>query len=254
LSVRIECVAQTATVRAFAGDHRESTVLTLPAENAREALLAAVERTLEALERPGEAAATPLPSPSTAPTAAAKLVVVSAPKTEPIPPVQSAPERRAPTWEVGAGALGELWQGAVGVGAELVAERRWAPWSAGARFGWLTALGHDTAFGANEFHAFAFGAFEEERSTGLRGSLGVGMSILSVAPDAELVTHSSTTLPLVFLDLGLSRPLRFGRAWLLPAADVRLFPGRREVIVDATRRLVLPPVCPSLFLGFGYSI
>jgi len=255
-SVRIDCIAQTATVRVVAGERTESTQLTLPAENAREALLAAVERTLEALERPGGGvAAGGLPaSSSNAAAASTEAVVVSTPEPEPTRPAPPAPERRASTWELGAGVLGELWQGATGLGAGLVAQRRFAPWSAGVRFGWLTPSGQDDAFRANEFHAFAFGAFEEERVTGVRGALGGGISVLTVVPDADLVTRSSTTLPLVFLDLGLSRPVRFGRAWLLPAIDVRLFPGRREVTVDATRRLVLPPVCPALFLGVGYEL
>ena len=48
--------------------------------------------------------------------------------------------------------------------------------------------------------------------------------------------------------------MRFGQAWLLPALSLRLFPARREVTVDATRRLALPPLCQALFLGFGYEI
>jgi hypothetical protein len=262
LSVRIECAADTATVRAVAGERTESTVLTLPGENPREALLAAVERTLAALERPGTGTGTgtgtgagqPLPT-SAVPAASAGAAVATPPRPAPAPPVTkvAVPERRAPAWEVGAGALAEVWQGTIGYGARLVVERRWAPWSVGAAFGWLTAPGQD-AFRANEFHALALGALEEERVTGIRGSLGAGISVLTVAPDPELVARSSTTLALVYLELGVARPVRFGRGWFLPAAGLRLFPGRREVIVDATRRLVLPPVCPSLFLGFGYEI
>jgi len=70
----------------------------------------------------------------------------------------------------------------------------------------------------------------------------------------DLVVRTATTLPLVFLNAELARPVRFGHGWLLPAVDLRLFPARREVNVDAERRLVLPPLCPALFLGAGYEI
>ncbi len=253
LTVRIDCAAGTATVRVVAGARHESTVLALTDENPREALLAAVERTLAALEHRSEGAVADFPPPSPVPARRAASVAVVPPPREP-EPRPPAPKRRGSRWDIGAGALGELWQHAIGYGARLAMERRWAPWSVGAAFGWLTAPGPANEFRANELHAFAFSALEEQRSTGLRGSLGVGISVLNIAPRQNLVVRTPTTLPVVSFDTELSRPVRFGRAWLLPAVDLRLFPARREVTVDATRRLVLPPLCPSLFLGFGYEI
>jgi len=253
VTVRIDCVADTATVRVVAGERTESTVVTLSGDNARETLLAAVERTLAALEGPSDSSSA---APPAATTPTATPVVVPPPKTEPAPAPQPAasPERRASAWQVGAGVVGELWDGAASLGARVTTERRVRPWSVGVAFGWLTPLGNDDPFRADELHAFAFGALEEERATGIVGSLGAGLSILTVAPAPEVQARSDTTLPLVMFELGVSRPVRFGRASLLPGLDVRLFPGRREVIVDANRKLVLPPLCPSLFLGFGYEI
>ncbi len=124
----------------------------------------------------------------------------------------------------------------------------------GAGFGWLTTPELEDVFRADELHAFAFGAFEEQRVTGLRGSLGVGMSVLTVLPKPDIVVRTNTILPLVFFDAQVARPLRFGRVSLLPALELRLFPGRREVTVDQARRLVVPPLCPALFLGVGYEI
>jgi hypothetical protein len=259
LSVRIDCVANNATVHVVAGDRTQSTALTLSGENAREALLAAVERTLEALERPSAPTTAGQPPAAATPPAHNATAVVAAPpkrEAEPAPssaPVPPAPERDTRSFRVGAGVLGELWDGALGLGARLAAERRLAPWSVGAALGWLRALEGDEPFAADELHAFVYGA-REEVSTGLCGSLGAGISVLTVTPAREVVAQSSTMLPLVMFELGVSRPVRFGHALLLPAVDVRLFPGRREVNVDATHRLVLPPLCPSLFLGFGYEI
>lgn len=256
LSVRIDCAADKATVRVVAGERTESTVLTLSGENAREALVAAVERTLEALERPTEStSARPAPAPTTTHAASAGAVVVSAPKPPPAPePVPPAPGRRPPAWQLGAGVLAELWDGAVGLGGRIGAERRWRPWSAGFALGWLRALGSGEPFRADELHAQAYGALEDERSTGLRGSLGAGLSVLTVSPDAEVAARSSTTLSVVMFELGLSRPVRFGHASLVPGVELRVFPRRREVNVDAVHRLALPPLCPAVFLGFGYEI
>jgi len=258
LSVRIDCARDQATVRVVAGERTESTVLTLSGENARDALLAAVERTLEALERGSEPTAlATTPPPAAAPAPGAEAAVVPSPKpTSTSAPAAAPPsrERPAPSWQMSAGALGELWDGTLGLGARLAAERRLRPWSLGVALGWLTSLEGNAPFRADELHAFAYGAFEEERSTGLSGSLGAGVSVLTVAPDPEVVAQSSTTLALVMFELGISRPVRFGRASVIPALDLRLFPARREVNVDAAHRLVLPPLCPALFLGFGYEI
>jgi cell division septation protein DedD len=260
LSVRIDCIGDKATVRAVAGGRTQSTSLTLSGENAREALLAAVERTLEALERAGEPGTAPHPAPAgTSPAQAAGTTPPSAnpepePEPEPAPaPVPPPTERDARSFQVGAGVLGELWDGAFGLGARLAAERRLSPFSLGVALGWLRALAGDEPFRADELHAFAYGGLEE-RSTGLHCSLGAGISVLTVTPDPEVVAQSPTTLSLVMFELGLSRPVRFGRASLLPAVGLRVFPARREVNVDATHRLVLPPLCPSLFLGLGYEL
>jgi hypothetical protein len=149
--------------------------------------------------------------------------------------------------------LGESWSGTLGLGARVAFERRLPPWSIGATFGWLTSSEGDS-FRANELQAALFAALEDRATTGLRGSVGGGLSVLVVAPGPDIVVRSDTTLSLVFLDLGVSRPVRFGQASLLPALGLRLFPGRRQVLVDDDRRLVLPPLCPSFFLGFGYEI
>jgi hypothetical protein len=152
----------------------------------------------------------------------------------------------------GAGALAEHWDGEFGFGARIAVGYQRRAWSFGLAFGWLTTPPGDEEFRANELHGVLFGAAEDRR-TGLRGTLGPGVSFLFVEPNPELILRSATTLPLVFLDAWLSRPIRFGHASVVPAAGLRMFPKVREVLVDTTRRLALPPLCPALFLGFGYE-
>jgi hypothetical protein len=255
VSVRIDCTATTANVRVVAGERSETAALLLPDDNRRDALLATVEGLLAALERENTTALPPQPA-ATPPAASVPALPTPASAPPPVAPPQALPSARgnAPRWDLGAGALAELWEGAVGYGARLVSERRQGSWSVGADLGWLTTPEFTDAFRAHELHAFVFGALEERHTTGLRGALGAGVSVLTVLPSPDIVVRTPTTLPLVFLNAELARPVRFGRGWLLPALDVRFFPGRREVTVDAERRLVLPPVCPALFLAAGYEI
>ncbi|HEV8548031.1 MAG TPA: hypothetical protein VGQ57_03365 [Polyangiaceae bacterium] len=258
LSVRVDCAQGSASIRVVAGERTESLELALPAEKPHEALIAAVESLLETLEQTnaGEPADS---SPrqavaSSAPPPARPAPAPSVPAESPSPATRAPPDSEAAHWDVGAGALAELWQGAIGYGARLVVERRRAPWSLGGALGWLTTPELTELFRTHELHALAFGAFEEGRYTGLRASLGAGASMLVIRPDAELVVQTPTTLALPFLNAELSRPVRFGHAWVFPAVALRIFPGRREVTVDAERRLVLPPFCPALFLGLGYEL
>ena len=225
-------------------------MLALPAENPREALVAAVERVLAALEQPGGGASDAPQGPPGAPVAGPPSV----PATAAVEPVAPPPSASAPRGEVGAGVLGEIWDGSFAYGARLVVDYRRAPWSVGAAFGWLTTPEATDAFRANELSGMVFGALEEARTTGLRGSLGVGLSALTVSPEPGIIVHTPTMMALVYADAELARPVRFGHVWLLPAVGARLFPGRREVTVNAARRLVLPPLCPALFIGLGYEI
>ncbi|HEY3500448.1 MAG TPA: hypothetical protein VGK73_37405 [Polyangiaceae bacterium] len=256
LRVTVQCEGRAATILVAAGDRSEWTTLPLDEAQPRDALLAAIEQTIAALERQkgGATAAFPRESaPAPAGTANTNAPPPHAATPAPAPPPANPLRSQRSSWVVAAGVFGELWTERIGYGARLALERRMLPWAVGASFGWLTTPETD-AFGANEVHALLFVAIEERAFTGLRGSLGAGMSVLVVAPSPDLVVRSDTTLPLAFLELGLSRPIGFGRATLLPAVGLRLFPTSREVHVDATRRLALPPLSPSLFLGFGYEI
>ncbi|HSU39601.1 MAG TPA: hypothetical protein VLJ38_08535, partial [Polyangiaceae bacterium] len=209
VSVRIDCTATTANVRVVSGERSETAALLLPDDNRRDALLATVEDLLAALERENT---TPPPPQASATPPAVSVPALPTPATAPPPPVappQPSPSARgnAPRWDIGAGALAELWEGAVGYGARLVSERRQGSWSVGADFGWLTTPEFTDVFRAHELHAFVFGALEERRTTGLRGALGAGVSVLTVLPRPDIVVRTPTTLPLVFLNAELARPV-----------------------------------------------
>jgi hypothetical protein len=255
LKVHIECGAETAVVRVIVGERSESTLVTLPPERPEDALLAAVEHALDALEHETEGASAEFaPPPERRATATAPAVAPPSP-TQPAPlPSRRPPPPEAARWDLGGAALAELWSGRVGYGARLMLEREQSAWSFGAAFGELVTPAIPNGFRAHEVHAFAFGAFEERTTTGLRAALGIGASVLVVEPNAELIARSSTTASSAFFSVELGRPVRFGRAWLLPALAARIFPAGRDVNVDATRRLELPRVCPSLSVAFGYAI
>lgn len=260
-SVRIDCDANIATVRILAGEHTEAAEVVLPADNPREPLLAAIERLLVTLEEQSRGTAEPAQraaadSPSVAPKSSAppSVAVALPPVAQPTTSRRPAPALPATShWDVGAGATGELWDGALAYGARLHAERRQSAWSIGAAAAWLTTSAVTDVFRPNEFHGFVFGALEEPR-TGLRGSLGVGASTLRIRTQPGVVALTPTALSVVLFDVEVARPVRFGRVWLLPAFELRIFPAAREVTVDAERRLALPPVCPGVFLGVGYTI
>jgi len=260
-NVRIDCDANIASVTLVAGERTESAEVVLPLDNPREPLLAAIERLLVLLEEerrgtPPATSASPEASKlARTPEAVAPPVVAPGITATPVSPASPAEAPHAAArWAFGAGALGEIWDGAFAYGVRLHAERRQSSWALGAAFGWLTTTEMTDVFRTNELHGFVFGALEEARTTGLRASLGIGASTLTIRPEPDVVATTPTALTLVFFDAALARPVRFGRAWLLPAVAVRFFPARREVTVDAERRLVLPPMCPALFLGGGFEL
>lgn len=261
-SVRIDCDANIASVRIVAGEQTETAEVVLPADNPREPLLAAIERLLVMLEEQSRGAAEPAPGvaalapPPVAPTPSASPPVASESSADVWPRVSGAaapPGRAESYWDLGVGATGEIWDGALAYGARVHVERRQAAWSIGAAAGWLTTSAMTEAFRTNEFHGFVFGAVEEAH-TGLRGSLGAGVSSLTIRTQPGVVALTPTALAAAFFAAQIARPLRFGHFWLLPAFELRVFPVSREVTVDAERRLALPPVCPGLFLGAGYRI
>ena len=91
-------------------------------------------------------------------------------------------------------------------------------------------------------------------AAGARLALGVGPSVLLVAPDAGVTPQESTSVSALFFEAHLSRPFWFGRLALLPDLGARFFTRVRGVRIDAREQLVLRGLTPELGLGLAYRV
>jgi hypothetical protein len=260
--VRIRCELGTASVLAIAGDRSASAVLVLPRAALKDALLAAVEKTLEELERralapsDGETnvAAPPVAALPRAPAPARPAPCAPCRREAPPPTVaHTRAERAGPSVTLGAVAVTELWGRRFADGGRVLVATGGLRWSAGAAVGGLTSATHPSTFTPAEWHALVFASFEPDRLAGLRATAGAGVSTLVATPHAGVVASSGTALPLPFGELHLERPFRAGRLAVVPGLGLR-FAARRNVVVDGASRLELPVVAPQVFVGVTYSL
>lgn len=166
-------------------------------------------------------------------------------------PPSAPPQRRAGrAWtELSAAALGEAWSDSVAVGAALgVARSSGALWY-GARAAVLVPTAASAGFSAAEYWAALELGFQPAFAAGIRVTLGVGPSVLFVAPHATLTTRNSAATSALFFDAAVSRPFWFGRFAIVPSAGARLFTRERGVRIDAKERLKLSGLVPQLSLS-----
>jgi hypothetical protein len=232
------------------------------ADTFRDDVLHGVDEALRELSRRRASAsgASPEPTPAEPAPATSGQPVPSPPAAAPPPPKAPAvpasasapPQRRAGRgWtELTAAGLGESWSTSVAVGAAVgVARSSGVIWY-GVRAAVLLPAVAGVGFGAKEYWAALELGFQPAFAAGLRVALGVGPSVLFVAPDGALTAHNATATSAFFFDAAVSRPFWFGRFAVVPAAGARLFTGeRRGVRVDAEERLRLGQLVPELSLG-----
>lgn len=257
--VRLRCEAELATVIAVTGDASESAVVHLPNASLKDALLAAVDRTLAAAkERAQGASATfaaePLPEPPPLPTPPATAAVRADDSVDDSTIVPPAPERPTHFVRLGAGALFTTWNAQPAYGGRARVEVAFPPWSVALALGGLTSAERAESFVPSEWHALAVGALDLEAVAGLRLSAGAGVSVLLASPSSGLANESGTASTAALFELGLSRPLRAGHVIVTPELDLRLFSGRREVKVDGTTQMTVPIASPLLALTFAYEL
>jgi len=260
IEVRLRCELGTASVLAIAGDRSASAVLALPQPALKDALVEAVEKTLQELEQraltPSAPSTTPLvppagPAPAPLP---APLPCAACKQIETRPPDSTATRtERAPNITLGALALAAFWGGRFAYGGRVLVATNGPRWSAGAAVGGLTSVTHPSAFTPVEWHAVALASFDSPALGGIRSTAGVGISTLVAKPHAGVVASSGTALPAPFGELGVERPFRTGHLALVPALGVR-FEARRDVVVDGHSRFELPVVVPQAFVGVTYAL
>jgi len=266
--VRIRCELGTATVIAFAGDRSSSAVIALPNAALKEALLEAVERALEALERQTttpaasqDASGTASPPPSTpapastAPHAAAPgpCAPCRRPSASPAGASREPSNARDVAVALGAAALAELWSGRFAYGGRVLAAASHAPWTAGVAVGGLTSATHPDAFTVAEWHALVFASLAPPSLGGIGARVGAGVSTLVASPHSGVAASSGTVLPVPFGEVELERAFHFGRLAVAPELGVRLA-ARRRIVVDGLSRFALPVLVPQALVVVTYAL
>ena len=254
--IRVQCEAELATVIAVTGEHAESAVVRLPNANLKEALLAAVDRTLGATKEHARRAqatfpAEPVPEPPPLPTPPPVR-----PQPAPAPEAAAAPSPPLPPRfvRVGASALLAPWDGKPAYGGRARVEVALQPWSVALALGGLTSSERASSFVPTEWHALVVGALDLDALAGLRVSAAAGVAVLIASPRSGLANQSGTSATSALFELGLARPLRAGRVVVTPELDLRLFSARREVLIDGTAQLTLPIASPLLALAVAYEL
>jgi len=147
---------------------------------------------------------------------------------------------------------GERWPGRWALGAALSVARTRGWMSLGLRIGVVRPLKQRAEFGATE----VAGALEFSTTPrplgGARLTLGVGPSVLLIAPRADFVARFGTAKSAVFVEAELSRRFSIGRMSLIPALGVRIFGAPRGVHVGSHPVDVLGGAVPYLLMGAAY--
>jgi hypothetical protein len=263
LSAELECTARLvcapgqAHVEVEANGKSTSFDVATSDANLQEELLQAVETVLRDLAHPP-----PSPEPVTAP-AAAPAEVEAKPPPAPAPRAEPSPQRTSGTTPGSAkptpaslqlllqGML-ESWSGRPafggGLGAAYAAGQFWY----GAKLAVLRPITNSAAFTATEWHAAVRAGVQPTWGLGWQASLGIGPSLLALAPRGDAATFSSTVVVSWFVDAALSRPIWFGKLALSPSIGARFFMSERGVRVDSQERLILRGVNPQLSLSAVY--
>ena len=154
-----------------------------------------------------------------------------------------------------AGPRAELWSSGWGLGAQLGLEQKLSSVFVAVHGGYLVSLPSSTQFSAQDAQFGAQVGWQPQALLGLRGSLGVDLSLFSASPAAGVsVQEGSTRSTLAGLSVELSRPVEFGALALLPAAGLRAFTQSRAVVVDRQTVLALPALALQASLSLGLKI
>ena len=225
----------------------------------RDDVLRAVEEARRLLaERHANATAVPPevpPSqpPPIAPVAPAPSPPVTVTAPAPVAVTVAKPPAMGRSWtELFGHLLGEAWGPPIALGGALGIARSTPVLWYGLRTAVLRSSAPSANFSATEWHASAELGLRPAIAAGLRIALGVGPSVLFVAPYGRLTARAETTSSALFFDAQVSRPFWFGHWALQPELGVRLFTRERGVRIDDEERLELHGFVPHLGVGVAY--
>jgi hypothetical protein len=171
----------------------------------------------------------------------------------PRPEAASVERRSSQAVDVGAGPLGEWWQGSIAAGASLDAGYGSPLLSLRLQFGALTQVQQAGAFDALELSAAIGVRTQPGWAQGGRLSASIGASWLDIAPRRPFEPRGGTDVWAGFAALELSRPVWFGSWSLVPSARVRLFAGERRVILDGHTELAIRRLAPGLAVALAHT-
>jgi hypothetical protein len=191
------------------------------------------------------------PKPATGGPASLRPPPLAKPAPRPSPVIE--PPARAWT-ELFGGALGEAWSDRIAVGGSLGVARSTPTIWFGLRAAVLRPASGSADFAATEGQISAELGVQPRFLAGVRASLGLGPSVLFIAPRGSLTTRNDTATSSLFVAAHVSRPFWFGRFALWPDVGARLFTGPRGVHIDGDERLRLSGVVPALSLSLVYRL
>jgi hypothetical protein len=149
--------------------------------------------------------------------------------------------------------LVEAWSEGLTVGGKAGLGYGAGAFRAGLAVGVTTPTPGDTAFRVREWSAALELDWQPSRAYGLRAGLGLGASLLAVAPGADFTPRHGTTTSAWFAELSCSRPLWIAERWALtPRLAARFFSAKRTVNVNDSEALALAGVVPSFGLAVLY--
>ena len=262
-SVELSCEAAAAQSQVTGNGHQVTLRTDRSASAVKEVLLASVEIAIAAWSAEGpsrpESSTLPPPAPAAEPVAAPQPA--SVPTVAPTPVPNRVPDRQptalsrpASTW-LFAGPRVELWSGGSGLGGQLGLQHKFGSAFVAGHEGYLLNLPSSSQFSAHELQFGAQIGWQPQTLFGLRGALGVGVSVFSATPAAGVSAQGgSTSSTLLCLSVELSRPVEFGALALLPAAGLRGFTRSRSVLVDGERELALPALALEASLSLALKV
>lgn len=255
VKVRIHCEDELATILATVAGRSESAVIALPSSDLKTEILAAVDRTLAALERSATAqeppprehpSAIPVPVPAPVTPDRTRDVCVAAPGA-------STPREHGFELRAGVSALVESWSGPLAYGGRALVEAGRPRWAVGFGVGGMTSAERAGAFVPGEWHALLSAAVMPGDFGGIRAAGHFGMSLLVASPSAGIVAHSATTLASPFVELALGRPFHAGRVAFVPEIGARIA-SVRNIVLDGATRFTWPALAPYVTLGMTYDL
>jgi hypothetical protein len=264
-SVELSCDVAAAQSQVTGNGHQVTLRTDRSASAVKEVLLASAENAIlawsaELASGPEDSTLPPpAPPPAAEPVAAPQPASVPAvaPTPEPnrVPDTQpTAHSRPASTW-LFAGPRVELWSGGSGLGGQLGLQQKFGSAFVAGHGGYLLNLPPSSQFSAHELQFGAQIGWQPQSLFGLRGALGVGVSVFGATPAAGVSAQGgSTSSTLLCLSVELSRPVEFGALALLPAAGLRGFTRSRSVLVDGEQVLALPALTLEASLNLALKV